>query len=175
MKKQNLCYNEEVMEGNKKIRPRALLVFGAPCSGKTTFAEKFAKKFGLAYYDFNKLMEEHHFSREDVMVILGLLAQTRQTLVIEGAIDTEKDRIEMRNLLRSYNYDPALAWLQTDVSTIRSRMKARYRSVSKARQIYDKAVSEIEAPAENEHPIILSGKHTFETQTKHVIAGLADL
>jgi len=31
------------MEGNK-TKPRALLVFGAPCSGKTTFAEKFARK-----------------------------------------------------------------------------------------------------------------------------------
>ena len=68
-----------------------------------------------------------------------------------------------------------MAWLQTDVSTIRNRMKAKYRSVAKARQAYDKAVSEIEAPTESEHPIILSGKHTFETQTRHVIAGLADL
>ena len=33
----------------------------------------------------------------------------------------------------------------------------------------------MEAPTDIEHPIILSGKHTFETQTKHVIAGLADL
>lgn len=164
-----------MMEGNKKNKPRALLVFGAPCSGKTTFAEKFAKKFGLAYFDFSQLMEEHHFSHEEILVILELLTRTRQTLVIEGCIDTEKERIEIRNLLRSNNYDPALAWLQTDVSTIRNRMKAKYRSVAKARQAYDKAVSEIEAPTESEHPIILSGKHTFETQTRHVIAGLADL
>ena len=163
------------MEGNKKYRPRALLVFGAPCSGKSTFAEKFAKKFSLAYYDFGQLMKDENFTREQILVILELLARTRQTLIIEGCIDTEKDRIEIRNILRSHDYDPALAWLQTDISTIRNRMKARYRSVSRARQMYDKAVAEIEAPAENERPIILSGKHTFETQTKHVIAGLADL
>ena len=35
------------------------------------------------------------------------------------------------------------------------------------------AVAEMEAPADFERPIILSGKHTFETQTKHVLAGLA--
>ena len=120
-------------------------------------------------------MKDENFTREQILVILELLARTHQTLIIEGCIDTEKDRIEFRNILRGHDYDPALAWLQTDISTIRNRMKARYRSVSKARQMYDKAVAEIEAPGENERPIILSGKHTFETQTKHVIAGLADL
>ena len=33
----------------------------------------------------------------------------------------------------------------------------------------------MEAPVDEERPIILSGKHTFETQAKHVITGLADL
>ena len=68
-----------------------------------------------------------------------------------------------------------MIWIQTDVSTIKSRLKSRFKNISKAKEIYDKAVSEIEAPTEFERPIILSGKHTFETQTRHVIAGLADL
>lgn len=163
------------MEGNVKSKPRALLIFGAPCSGKTTFAEKFAKKFRLAYFDFDQLAKERGFSRDDILAILKLLVKTGQTLVIEGGIGTEKERMEMRNILRENGYDPALVWVQTDVSTIRNRMKVRYRSVSKAKKLYDEAVAELEAPAENEKPIILSGKHTFETQTKHVIAGLADL
>ena len=64
--------------------------------------------------------------------------------------------------------------MQTDVATIRARMKAKYKSVTKAKNLYDSAVNEMEAPTEAESPIILSGKHTFETQTKHVVAGLAD-
>ena len=72
-------------------------------------------------------------------------------------------------------YDPALIWVQTDVATIRQRLKTRFRSLAKAKETYDSAVSVMEAPTETERPIILSGKHTFETQTKHVIAGLADL
>ena len=163
------------MEGNRKNKPRALLVFGAPCSGKTTFGEKFAKKFGLAFYDFNKLREENQFSRENILLVLELLARTGQTLVIEGEVNTEKDRMEMRNILRAHGYEPALVWIQTDVATIRQRLKMQYKSVSKAKEAYDKAVAEMEAPSEAERPIILSGKHTFETQTKHVIAGLADL
>lgn len=163
------------MEGNRKTTPRALLVFGAPASGKTTFAEKFAKKFGLASYDLNTLMEENGFTYEMIMVLVEQVLKTGQTILIEGAIDTEKERTEMRNLARKYGYEPALIWVQTDTNTIRQRLKAQYRSVSKAKTAYDKAVAEMEAPTEIERPIILSGKHTFETQTKHVIAGLADL
>jgi len=162
------------MEGNK-TKSRALLVFGAPCSGKTTFAEKFGKKFGLAYYDFDELKEKYGFSRKDILVILEQIMKTKQTIVVEGGLATEKERLEMRNLLRKGGYEPSLIWIQTDIATIRSRMKSKYKSVTKAKEFYDAAVDAIEAPAENERAIILSGKHTFETQSKHVITGLADL
>lgn len=163
------------MEGNRKNRPRALLVFGAPASGKTTFAEKFAKKFGLAFYDFADLMREHDFSHDLILIMLEQILKTGQTIVIEGCLDTEKDRTEIRNILRKNGYEPALVWVQTDISTIRQRLKTRFKSVAKAKDAYDKAVVEMEAPTDIEKPIILSGKHTFETQTRHVIAGLADL
>lgn len=162
------------MEGNR-IKPRALLVFGAPCSGKTTFAEKFSKKFGLAHYNFDELRNEHGFSNDDILVILEQILKTGQTIVIEGMLDTERERMEVRNVLRKHNYTPSLIWIQTDVATIRSRLKNKFRSVSKAKKFYDTAISTMEAPGENEKAIILSGKHTFETQTKHVVTGLADL
>ena len=174
-KKIKKCYNGIVMEGNRKNQPRALLVFGAPCSGKTTFAEKFAARFGLAFYDLAKIREENEFSRENILSILELIGRTGQTILIEGGLDTEKDRIEVRNVLREHGYEPSLIWVQTDIATIRKRMKIRFHSVSKAKDAYDEAVTLIEAPTETERPIILSGKHTFETQTRHVLAGLADL
>lgn len=162
------------MEGNNS-RPRALLVFGAPCSGKSTFAEKFGKKYKIADYDLDTLQTEHDFSREELFVILQLIMKTRQNILIEGGLNTEKDRMEMRNLLREYGYEPALIWIQTDVATIRARLKARFKSVKRAKDFYEAAVSVIEAPNDNEHAIILSGKHTFETQARHVLAGLAEL
>ncbi|MBR3172763.1 ATP-binding protein [Candidatus Saccharibacteria bacterium] len=162
------------MEGNKS-KPRALLVFGAPCSGKSTFAEKFGKKYKLADFDFDELASEYGFTREQMFVILEQLLKTQQSIIVQGGTSTEKDRIEMRNMLRDHGYEPTLIWIQTDVSTIRSRLKSKFRSVSKAKEFYDNVVSAMEAPSENEYAIILSGKHTFETQSKHVIAGLADL
>ena len=161
------------MEG-KKSRPRAILVFGAPCSGKTTFAEKFSRKFDLAFYDFDAIKEEHRLTRKNLLLFISLLTKTGKTFIIEGGLETEKDRTEMRNTLRAAGYDPSLVWLQTDISTIRARMKNKYRSVTKAKEAYDAMVANMEAPTETERPIILSGKHTFETQTRHVLSGLAE-
>lgn len=168
-----MCYNGVIMEG-KKSKPRALLVFGAPCSGKTTFAEKFARKFDLACYDFDDIKAKYRLTRKSILLIVSLIARTGKTLIIEGALATEKEREEMRNLLRNAGYEPTLIWVQTDISTIRMRMKARYGGVEKAKEVYNNSVDDLEAPTEIERPIILSGKHTFETQTKHVLAGLAD-
>lgn len=155
-------------------KSRAILIFGAPCSGKTTFAEKFAQKFGLAYYDYNELVEDG-FSHEAILRILELITRTRQTIVLEGGIDTENDRAELRNMLRKHGYEPSLIWVQTDIATLRMRLKTKYRSVAKAKEYFDTVTAEMEAPSDFERPIILSGKHTFETQTKHAITGLADL
>ena len=162
------------MEG-KKSKSRALLIFGAPCSGKSTFAKKFAEKFGLAYYNFDEIQKKYNFSREDARVILELILKTHQTIIFEGLIETEADRKTIKHLLAKESYESALIWLQTDVATIRARMKTKYKSVTKAKNLYESAVSEMEAPTEDENPIILSGKHTFETQTKHVLSGLADV
>lgn len=162
------------MEGNRG-KPRALLVFGAPGSGKTTFAEKFGKKFGLACYNFDELKNENNFTRKNILTILAEIIKTKQTIIIEGGINTGKERDEFNSILKKAGYEPALIWIQTDVATIRSRLKAKYKSVAKAKELYETAVSEIEAPADEERPIILSGKHTFDTQAKHVVLGLADL
>lgn len=162
------------MEG-KKSKPRAILVFGAPCSGKTTFAEKFAEKFDLTYYNLNEIEEKYQFSHDVIVEILEIIAQTKRTLVIEGGVDTEAERRALRQAFRKVGYNVALVWIQTDVANIRMRLRSRYKTVAEAKRIYEEAVASMEAPTYSEKPIILSGKHTFETQTKHVLSGLANV
>ena len=112
--------------------------------------------------------------RERIFSPFSKYLHTRQTVIIEGGLDTEKQRQEVKNIFIVAGYDVDLLWIQTDIATIRNRMKFRYKSVAKAKSAYDEAIEKLEAPSELERPIILSGKHTFETQTKHAVAGLAD-
>lgn len=161
------------MAEGKRNKCRALLVFGAPCSGKSTFAKKFADRFGLIFLDLNKFSRENELSRKALLAVVELLASTKQSLVLEGGTDTEKDRRELKRILRYAGYSPSLIWVQTDIPTLRNRLKSKYKDVAKAKETYETAVNEIEAPSASERPIIISGKHTFETQAKHVITGLA--
>ena len=160
------------MEGNK-VQPRAILVFGAPGAGKSTFSERFAQKFHAAFFNLGDLEKENKLDRKMTLFILEQLARTNVTLVIEGILDTEKERMEVRNTLRRAGYNPSLVWIQTDVATIKQRLKMRNRSAVKAKAEYEKRIERMEAPSEIEAPIVLSGKHTFETQLRHVLTQLA--
>ena len=101
-----MCYNGSMMEGNRKNQPRALLVFGAPCSGKTTFAENFAAKFGLAYYDLTRIREDNGFSHENILSILELITRTGQTILLEGELDTEKGKKSIKLTKPGFSYTP---------------------------------------------------------------------
>lgn len=164
------------MEGKKLHSPstgqRAILVFGAPCSGKTTFAQQFAAQFNATFYDLDTLQQEHNLSRPFILLLIAEVARTGATLVIEGANDTERDRRELIEILRNAGYTPTLIWIQTDVSTIRMRLKNKLKSVEKAKQVYDSRVKALEAPSNAEAPIVLSGKHTYHTQLKQVLTQL---
>ena len=165
------------MEGKKSqvlSQPRAILVFGAPASGKTTFCEKFSQQFRAPFYNLTEICEENNFSRETMLLVLQLIARTGQNLIIEGGLNTQADREEIKKLLIEEGYNPSLIWIQTDVNTIKSRLKNRLKSVARAKEEYDRKISELEAPDENfEKPIVLSGKHTFETQLSHTLSQLA--
>ena len=163
------------MEGNtqRTIQPRALLVFGAPCSGKTTFAEQFSTQFKAPFFNLSELQKESGLTREHILLIVRQIAKTGQTLIIEGGLDTEAERAEIRNILREAGYNPALIWVQADATTIRNRLRAKLRSTAKAKAEYDAKIDVMEAPSEAETPIVLSGKHTYATQLKHVLTQLA--
>lgn len=164
------------MEGKKSqtlSQPRAILVFGAPASGKTTFCEKFSQQFRAPYYNLAEIRENQGFDRKTVLYVLDLIARTGQNIIIEGELNTESDREGIKKLLAEQGYNPSLIWIQTDVNTIKSRLKARLKSVAKAKEEYDTKISELEAPSESEKPIVLSGKHTFETQLSHTLSQLA--
>ena len=164
------------MEGKKSqtlSQPRAILVFGAPASGKTTFCEKFSQQFRAPYYNLEEVEADLGIDRKKMLFVLDLIARTGQNVILEGELKTESERDEIKKLLKDQGYNPSLIWIQTDVNTIKTRLKNRLKSVAKAKEEYDRKISELEAPSESEKPIVLSGKHTFETQLSHTLSQLA--
>lgn len=157
-----------------KSKPYAILVFGAPKSGKTSFAEHFSQTINAPFLNLTHLVNEYHVSKKLAEELINQISKSRSTLIIEGNIDTEAQRKEMREMLVKFGYQPIIVWVQTDLNTIKQRMRASYRTLSEAKDALSKALSRIEAPADDEKTIVISGKHTYQTQCRNVVNRLTD-
>jgi gluconate kinase len=156
--------------GNNK--PYAILVFGAPMSGKTTFAKHFSDSINAPFLNFTELQAKYHMSRKLALEIIRCIAKGKAPLIIEGLMDTESERDEIRKLLTELNYNPALIWVQTDLNAIKQRMRRAYKTLSEAKAALASSYEHIEAPSESEKVLVISGKHTYQTQCKNVINNL---
>ena len=159
---------------NGKSKPYAILVFGAPLCGKTTFARQFSERFNVPFVNLLELKEQFKISRKLGLVIVKEIAKCKQNIIVEGALDTERQREEMRTLLKAAGYMPILVWVQTDQVAIKHRLRTKFKKPSEAKAFLDSAYKNIEAPAESEMPLVISGKHTFRTQCGNVLAGLSE-
>ena len=159
---------------NGKSKPYAILVFGAPMSGKTTFADQFSARFSAPFLNLAELHEQHHISRRVAINLISQISKCKQTLVIEGAIDTEKQRNEIRAILEKAGYLPVVVWVQTDINEIKHRMRHKYEKLEDAKRALASSIDKLVAPSESENPIVISGKHTFQTQCKNVLNSLSN-
>ena len=159
---------------NGKSKPYAILVFGAPMSGKTTFAEQFSARFNAPFLNLSELYDEHKLTRKLTIVLIQQLTKCKQTLILEGGLDTEKQRNEIKEVLTKSGYKPVLIWVQTDLNAIKHRMRHKYKKLEDAKNALAEQYKKIEAPSELEQPLVISGKHTFQTQCKNVLAGLSE-
>ena len=160
---------------NGKKKPYAILVFGAPMSGKTSFAEHFSTSIEAPFINFNKLKDDIKITRKTALEFIRIIARGKQTIIVEGMTDTESNREEMKKLFEELGYQTALIWVQTDMNAIKQRMLHRYKKLADAKAALSASYEHLEAPNENESPIVISGKHTPQTQIKNVLSRLADL
>jgi gluconate kinase len=160
---------------NGKKKPYAILVFGAPMSGKTSFAEHFSTSIEAPFINFNKLKDDNKITRKTALEFIRIIARGKQTIIVEGMTDTESNREEMKKLFEELGYRTALIWVQTDMNAIKQRMLHRYKKLADAKAALSASYEHLEAPNESESPIVISGKHTPQTQIKNVLSRLADL
>ena len=156
--------------GNNK--PYAILVFGAPMSGKTTFATNFSDLIKAPFLNFTSLQAKHRITRKCSLELISIITKGKSPIIIEGLMDTEAERDEIRKLLEDAGYTPVLVWVQTDLNTIKQRMRHAYHTLDEAKSALAESYERIEAPSDAEKVLVISGKHTHQTQCRNVINGL---
>jgi len=154
----------------KNSKPYAILVFGVPMSGKIQFATQFSHKFKAPLLNFESTPG---VSRKIFLSIVTQIADSQQNLVIDHGIDTYKQRQELRHILTKAGYRTVIIWIQTDINTIKRRLRTHLKSTERAKAYFETLLNQLEAPEDSEETIVISGKHTFDGQLKSVLSALS--
>lgn len=166
------------MKSIKLDRPHAIMMIGAPGSGKTTFATKFAETFNAPLLDREWLAgraANDNSAKELLFYQLGELTKTDQFLVIDGCDRTATERNDVvRALIRS-GYRVKYVWIQTDRPTCHARLLKKYRASGTKAEVMNYAADALERYrpiVRTTDVIVISGRHTFATQAKTALTKL---
>lgn len=167
------------MKSLNLTKPHLIVVVGIPGAGKTFFGHQFSTTFNAPYLKYDELFE---FSNDESIIqniwdyTLDKLAQTKQTLLLEGPGATKAERRELSELARAYGYQTLYIWVQTEPSTAQVRAT---KGVGRVKPLYplsqrefEDRAAQFEALGAGEHYMVISGKHTYASQAKNVLQKL---
>ncbi len=155
-------------------KPHLIVVVGLPGSGKSFFASKFSKIFNAPHVDYafyRNLIPSKNACSVVVNDTLEKLLQTGQTILIEGLGNTREGRKELRGLARKNNYKPLFVWVQTDPVVAEKRATKRKNGISTRE--FEQRVKKFQQLEKIEPYLVISGKHTHQTQARTVLKKLA--
>ena len=168
------------MEYQQK-KPHLIILVGIPGSGKSFFAENFAKSFKSPIINSetirSQLSKKPTYSNDEdaivknlTLLFLGEALKTNRTVIYRGKTDTKANRSTITKMCRDMGYDTFLVWVQTDIESSKKRyLKCIGDNSTKAIDRFDNLVKKFEPPRSNEKPIVISGKHDYESQLKIVL------
>ncbi|MCL2038239.1 ATP-binding protein [Candidatus Saccharibacteria bacterium] len=175
------------MESLNLSNPLVIVVAGPPGSGKSFFATQFAQTFGAALVSRDKvrwtLFAHHTYSdNENTMVeqvadlIVTELFRTGKTFVLDGGYDTRTARAELTAEAKKAGFKILTIVVQTDGPTSQTRATKRdaRRSGDKYKQSlsaeeFDAQVKAYQPPIVDKNTVVISGKHTYQTQARTVL------
>lgn len=160
------------MKSLQLSRPYAIMMVGIPGSGKTFFARQFSDTFHTPYIDYNQIGArgaDAQSASELTLLFLSEIAKTKQSFVFEGSSDTRANRTEFAKWARARGYAPLFVWTQTDQAT---SLKRSLKAGTISRDEFANRLQDFSAPHPDEKPIVISGKHTYASQARTVLAHL---
>jgi gluconate kinase len=158
--------------------PHAIVMVGIPGAGKSEFAEQFAKTFQALLVNRTKYQRELGLdeSQADFLfeVMVAEFFKSKRTLIIETSTQTKEQRDALKKRLTKAGYQTLFVWVQTDTGEAFRRATRPYPKGSDMDSaLFDELVSQFEAPIPREKAVVISGKHTYQTQLKIVLKQLA--
>ena len=169
------------------------MLYGFPGAGKTYFARQLCDHLQAAHIQGDRirgeLFENPQYDKDENQVIAQLMDYMTGEFLSAGisvVYDTnamrQKQRRELREMARKAHAQSLLIWLQIDHESaiVRVSKRDRRRSDDKFampldRATFDRIAAGMQNPSTTEEYIVISGKHTFNTQLSAFMKRIREL
>ncbi len=174
------------MNKQKITKPTIFIMYGFPGSGKSYFGRQFADDAAAAYINDGVLrfefIDEPTYDSDENSTIEHLSTYMLNNFLKAGVsvvYDCDNDKISERKLLaaiaKEYKAEVIVVWLQIDIESSFNRVNNRdSRKIDDKfaqtldRTSFESRIAKMQNPTEHEDFVVISGKHTFNTQ-KHAV------
>lgn len=173
-------------------KPLLILLYGFPGAGKTFFARQLCEHLQAAHVQGDRirgeLFEEPRYDREENQVVSQLMDYMTSEFLSAGVsviYDVNAGRLSQRRLMRDMARKehalPILVWFQIDTDTAFARTAKRDRrraddkyAMPLQRGDFERLAAAMQNP-QGEDYVVVSGKHSFDTQLSAIIKQLREL
>lgn len=174
-------------------KPTLVMLYGFPGAGKTYLARQLCEDLSAAHIQGDRiryeLFEEPRYDKQENEIVNHLMEYMAEEFLGAGIsviYDVNAMRLgqrrALRDLARKMKSESALIWLQIDMESayVRGAKRDRRKADDKYSAPLDKAAFEYQAsqmqnPNSTEDFMVISGKHTYQTQRGAVIKRLYDM
>jgi predicted kinase len=174
-------------------KPTLIMLYGFPGSGKSYFARQLCEQLQAAHVHGDRirseLFENPRYDKEENAVIAQLMDYMTHEFLNAGIsviydinATRQSQRLTLREMARRAHAQPLLVWFQIDPDSAFARANSRDRrrtddkySEPIERKAFDDIASRMQNPNSAEDYIVISGKHTFNTQASAVYKKLREI
>jgi predicted kinase len=185
------------MNGKKsKVRfnkPLLIMLYGFPGAGKTYFSRNLSEDLECAHVQSDRirheLFEEPRFDKQENEIIMHLMDYMTEEFLSAGIsviYDTnlvrKSQRVAIRNMANKKHAQTLLVWFQIDPDTAFKRLNKRDRrkaddkfALDYSEEDFRRYASHMQHPEPTEKYVVLSGKHTYESQKSAIFKKFMDM
>lgn len=173
--------------------PTLIMLYGFPGAGKSFFARQLCDDLHAAHVQGERiryeLFEQPRFDKQENEIIAHLMDYMAEEFLRAGVsvvYDTNAMRLsqrrELREVARKSKAQSLLIWLQIDAESAFARVSRRdHRKIDDKysapldRSGFESLATGMQNPVPTEDYIVISGKHTYQTQRSSAVKKLYDL